>query len=229
MSTKYTTINVTQRDIDRALRKNSSKCVVATAIAGSVEGARRVSIDMQTVRFTVGDERFVYLTPPAAAGYVVAFDAGEPIHPFAFRLSEDHRVSVRSDRHTDASKERARARGAAKAAAAKAEKARAAAAATDDPLDRALAERAEEQAEAAAQADIETKERLDGQPHVEPDLTPDPDTGKRKRKPPPLAHKTVAREYGYRVLRINQADDDDREARRGVTAAYDVYADDPSA
>jgi hypothetical protein len=168
---------------------------------------------MQTVRFTVDGERRVYLTPPAAVGYVVAFDAGDPIHPFAFRLSENHRVSVRQDKPSPAAHERTRTNRAVAAAKERRERAQlkldAVTAESDpDPIDvaaaEALAKKAARDVAKATKVNNETKERLAGEPYIEPDMTPDPDTGERRRKPPARAFRTNAREYGHRVLRINQ-------------------------
>lgn len=227
-SIKYTTVHVTQPDIDRALKRDSARCVIATAIPRSIEGAHRVSVDLQTIRFTKDGERFVYLTPPAAQGYVVAFDRGDDIHPFGFRLSEDHRVNVRQDKRTEAGKEQARVRVAAETARKRVTEASKALASATTDTERAAADAnlalASERAERAERDRVETNQRLAGQPHHEPDLTPDPETGKRKRKSPPRAYRRNVREFGVRTLAINQNPDDDRESARGVTAAYDVYA-----
>lgn len=213
MGTKFTTIQVTQADIDKSLHKNSSKCVLATAVARSIPGARRIDVDLQTVRFTVDGERHVYLTPPGASGYVIAFDAGDPIHPFGFRLSENHKVSVRQDKRTPAAKERIRTRAAIQAAEKKQERAQARVEAVSsepepDPVDvaaaKARAKQAAQDIKKATQAHAETQERLAGEPYIEPDLTPDPGTGGRRRKAPPRAYRNNSREYGGRALRVNQ-------------------------
>jgi hypothetical protein len=227
--TKYTTIEVTQADIDKAIRKNSARCVVATAVARSIPGASHVDVDLQTVRFTVDGERRIYLTPPGAAGYVVGFDAGDPIHPFGFRLSEAHRVSVRQDKHTPASKERNRATMAVKRAKKKAARAQERlelelAKPEPDPVDVAAAEAHAKQADKAiakaAKAHAETQKRLTGEPHYEPDMTPDPDTGSRRRKPPARAFRNNTRTYGGRTLRINQ----DKPTPENVAARESVMA-----
>jgi hypothetical protein len=79
-------IQVTQEDIDKAVRSNSAQCVVSQAIARTVKGATNIDTDVQSIRFSVGDERRVYLCPYSVQGYVVGFDAGDPIRPFAFEL-----------------------------------------------------------------------------------------------------------------------------------------------
>src|SRR4030095_7072053 len=83
-------IDVTEKDIARAHQKNSYKCVVAQAIARNIPDAHRIEVDTQAIRFTrtSTQQRYVYLTPYAVQGYVIAFDAGEKIEPFRFGLSE---------------------------------------------------------------------------------------------------------------------------------------------
>ena len=213
MGKKFTTVEVTQADIDQAMRKKSGKCVLATAVARSIEGATRIDVDLQTIRFTVDGERRVYLTPPGASGYVIGFDAGDPIHPFGFRLNENHRVSVRQDKRTPAASERVRSRRAIQSAEQKQERAQARLADVlaqpePDPVDveaaEAKAKQADRQIEKATEKHAETQERLAGEPYYEPDLTPDPGTGGRRRKSPPRAFRSSTREYGGRALRVNQ-------------------------
>ena len=189
-----------------------------------------MSIDAQTVRFTVNGERRIYLTPPAAVGYVIAFDAGDTLHPFAFRLSENYRVAVRQDKLTPAGKERQRVHVAAVAAEKKAAKAVAKAAATTGSRAQVAAAKenallAEQAAEQAKAVKDETNASLAGVPYRAPDLSTDPETGTRKRKAPPRTYKRATRAYGHRQLRINQAPDtpDERAARGAVTAEYDRY------
>ena len=231
MATKYTRIDINQDDIDRATRNNSGRCVVATAIARSIEGARKVSIDLQTIRFTVGDERYIYLTPPAASGYVVAFDAGDTLHPFAFRLSENHRVIARNDKLTPAAKARNRTRTRAFRAVKEMESAKDAAQETATPEAAKIAQARVKLAEAKAAEAIKEKAEVDkqmaGEPWWEPDTTPDPDTGQPKRYRPPQAYRRAVRTYGSRQLRINQKTRqtaEEKAARGAVTAAYDEYA-----
>jgi len=95
-------VEVTTKDIEHAKLKDSSRCVVATAIARSIPGANRIEVDVQTVRFTLEGQRHVYVTPYPVAGYVVAFDAGEELHPFSFRLNESTRLPMKVQKRTDA-------------------------------------------------------------------------------------------------------------------------------
>lgn len=88
-------IEVTQEDIDAAVKGNSSRCAVATAIARQIGDAGHVIVDVQTIRFSRLDKRarLYYLTPPVVTSYIIDFDAGDPIEPFSFRLSHPIQVS----------------------------------------------------------------------------------------------------------------------------------------
>jgi len=87
-------IEVTQDDIDRAIRNDSARCVAVQAIARTLKEASGVRVDTQTVRFRVGEERYQYLTPASCAAYVVDFDAGDKIEPFSFTLRDPRIVAV---------------------------------------------------------------------------------------------------------------------------------------
>lgn len=93
MKTRFK-VNVLEEDIERASRNDSLRCVVVQAIARTLPEASGIQVDTQTIRFRVGDKRYQYLTPPAAAQYVVDFDAGDVIHPFNFQLRDPREVQV---------------------------------------------------------------------------------------------------------------------------------------
>lgn len=93
------TVNLTQSDIDKALKNHSSRCVVATAIKRAVPNAKRVEVDMQTIRWSAEDEegnneRVVYVTPMSVMDYIVAFDAGDELLPFNFYLFADRKATI---------------------------------------------------------------------------------------------------------------------------------------
>lgn len=88
-------VRVTEHDIEWAVRDDSSRCMVARALAREVDDASRVEVDTQTIRFTTTKGRFAYLTPLAVQRYVAAFDAGEPIEPFEFTLRSGLRIKQR--------------------------------------------------------------------------------------------------------------------------------------
>jgi hypothetical protein len=202
------TIEVTQTDIDKADPKNSGRCVVATAIARSIPSATRIEVDVQTVRFTVAGERFVYVTPYTVSGYVVAFDAGDDLYPFKFRLDEDRAVAVRQTRKTDAGKvtNRARDNARAKAARAKAAQERLDALTGGDTLPpptptavraaKASAAAAHEEAAAAAEGRDAVVAAYAGQRKTTHDLS--------LPQAPARVYKKKVRHYGHRELRVNQ-------------------------
>lgn len=103
---RYFQIQVTDQDIARAKRNNSHHCVVTQAIARMIPDAARIEVDTQSIRFTRAQSgaRHVYLTPYAVQGYVIAFDAGEPIEPFSFRLDHHRMLHVRRQLLTPAGK-----------------------------------------------------------------------------------------------------------------------------
>ena len=84
---------VTQDDIDSALRADSAHCVIADTIARAV-GKRRVHVDLQTITFSDPSkgQRLTYLTPPICQDHLLAFDQGEDIHPFTFQLKRPIQV-----------------------------------------------------------------------------------------------------------------------------------------
>jgi hypothetical protein len=178
-------IEVTERDIERAIQNNSMKCMVAQAIAREIPDATFIDVDTQTVRFTRDNERLVYLTPYSVRDYVIAFDAGDPIEPFRFQLRERGLLRAARKRTTPAGKaaDRARSRAARdnrRAGASDAEIKEAAAAAYD----------------AARQANPGT-----GKTTVR---SSNPDAESPARPAPRRVFKTGKRAYGHRLLRINQ-------------------------
>jgi len=179
-------VDVTERDIARAHKDDSYKCVVAQAIARTVPDATRIEVDVQSIRFTTGDgERRIYMTPYVVAGYVVAFDAGDPIEPFSFQLRDPKRVARKLKTTTGKAADRAYRRAKAKpdskpsTKVAKGSVATSVDAPDDDPK--------------AAYAEVASKA-------TEPMYASD----RGGPKPPPRVFKTKRRTYGHRLLRVNR-------------------------
>lgn len=174
MPRKQISIEVVQRDIDRAIRADSSHCVIATAVARAVPDATRVEVDTQTIRFTSNGKRLAYLTPLVVQGYVVAFDAGDPIAPFSFKLRDP--MELRRKGLTAEAKPVAAA--AARAAYLEREKARHKVLTTDaDQTETPVS---------VSYAGSRTETIAEG------------------RTPPPRVFKLKSRSYGHRLLRINR-------------------------
>jgi hypothetical protein len=200
---KQVHVEVTQADIDKGIRKDSAACVVATAIARAFPDATRINVDLQTVRFTSNGERQVFLTPPPVIGYVVAFDAGEDIHPFGFRLRYDQMVNVRRKRKTEAGRAKARAREKVRRAEARhtSTQQRLAGLDVEAEAERRKARASEraartERREAVAERDA-VMAAYAGQVEAEPSDT-------TRRPSPGRVFARKERAYGLRLLRINQ-------------------------
>jgi hypothetical protein len=80
-------IPITQEIINNAVVRDSSHCVIADAIRAAIPEAKRVAVDLQTIRFTVNDERVVYLTPAPQQTMLVRFDQGQVPTPGDMYLS----------------------------------------------------------------------------------------------------------------------------------------------
>lgn len=82
-------IDVDQTTIEEAVKGDSSHCMIAEAIRKSIPGATRVSVDIQTVRFSDPKRRlrYTYLTPRRAQVALIEFDSGKAPAPFAVGLT----------------------------------------------------------------------------------------------------------------------------------------------
>lgn len=203
MATKTKTrwnIDVTADDISRSHARDSYRCVVAQAVARTIPDATRIDVDIQTIRFTHHGERQAYLTPYTVAGYVVAFDAGEEIHPFRFQLRNP--IKVRQQKMTTAGRDVARKQQQVRVARDRVTKARETLSRDQSPAEAKAAEAAmaEEKARVArAKADVADARSAYAQA--------DTKLSNVEGRTVPRVHKTKSRSYGHRLLRVNQADD----------------------
>ena len=71
---------------------DSSHCMIAEALKLALPEAKSISVDLQTIRFSLPEKRlrFVYLTPRIAQIALVEFDQGIEPEPFEFNLSRGH-------------------------------------------------------------------------------------------------------------------------------------------
>ena len=205
---KRMTISVTEEDIEKAHRNDSFICVVAQAIARTVPMAHHIEVDSQTIRWTEGDERYLWLTPLATQDYVIAFDAGEEILPFKCQLTR--RLPVRRLERTEAGVAIDNARSAVRTAQK-----------TKERMER-KAEREEvtpKQVRAAAAKVAKAERTLNevkaahrGEKQVVRQPGPGPSRGPRR-----VVTKERTRSYGQRALRINWPENEDHtpaEARK---------------
>ncbi len=91
-------VEVVQRDIEWGIKDDSSRCVVARAIARQFPDSTRIEVDTQTIRCTSEGKRWVWLTPLVVQNYVAQFDDGADLQPFAFTLSNPIHVRRRLTR-----------------------------------------------------------------------------------------------------------------------------------
>jgi hypothetical protein len=93
-------ISVTDDHIKRGKMADSTHCMIAEAIKSAVPGAKRVAVDLQTVRFSDARRplRYVYLTPPACQDALIQFDQGVLPRPFEFKLRGAHVLAAGSRR-----------------------------------------------------------------------------------------------------------------------------------
>lgn len=91
-------VRVDKKAIDRAIRSNSARCVVSQGVAQSIPDATRIESDIQTIRFTKNDKRYVFLTPRTVQQYIVDFDAGLEIKPFEFSLNNPQITATKKGR-----------------------------------------------------------------------------------------------------------------------------------
>ena len=177
-----TRVDVSQADIRRAVRQDSSTCVVATAIARTFPDAVRIMVDTQLIRFThaLTGRRVAYLTPVKVQAYVVAFDAGDEIPPFSFWLNNP--IPMRQRSLTDEGKRRQLVSRDKRVKVKQPRKPRAVVLDVADDV-------------------IEDGSSSPSAPQGNYVNTSEPDA----HRPPPLVFRRRKRTYGMRVLRINQA------------------------
>lgn len=82
------TVVVTKDIIDRSEERDSSHCMIAEAVKQAVPNAQKVSVDLQTIRFTDPEKRlrYIYLTPRQAQIALILFDQGKHNDPFTVFL-----------------------------------------------------------------------------------------------------------------------------------------------
>lgn len=90
------TIHIEQHHIDNAEVRNSHRCMIADAVKEQLPGAKFISVDLQSIRFSIFDEnryreegvgtRFSYFTPTLAQVALLKFDQGKKLRPFPFTM-----------------------------------------------------------------------------------------------------------------------------------------------
>lgn len=82
-------VAVTDPLITSAKQGNSMHCAIAQAVGTSITGSSHITIDIATIRFTVGGtKRYYYHTPASVQRFILDFDAGLPVKAFTFTLRD---------------------------------------------------------------------------------------------------------------------------------------------
>jgi hypothetical protein len=97
----WVVVSVEQEHIDASMQRDSSHCMVAMAISASIPDARRIAVDLQTIRFSRNGLRYLFLTPRVAQDCIIAFDLGEreKIAPFVLRMRPAQIAKAGKRRH----------------------------------------------------------------------------------------------------------------------------------
>jgi hypothetical protein len=84
--------------IESALPENSAHCMIAEGVKAAYPKARRVSVDLATIRFTdpATNTRFIYLTPRPAQLALLDFDHGDHPEPFTVQASVAQVVAAKA-------------------------------------------------------------------------------------------------------------------------------------
>ena len=85
-------ITISKRAIEEGIAGHSGHCLFAESIKDAIPGAKYVSVDIQTMRFSLPEkrERYTYLTPYSVQREIINFDQGHISKAFTFRLSAGH-------------------------------------------------------------------------------------------------------------------------------------------
>lgn len=81
-------LDISNELMKEAIQKDSSHCMIAEAVLTAFPEAKKISVDLATIRFTDNKKRlrYTYLTPRIAQVALVNFDQGRLPEPFAFEL-----------------------------------------------------------------------------------------------------------------------------------------------
>lgn len=81
---------VTKEQIEDSVERDSSHCMIAEAVKAAYPNAKKVSVDLQTIRFSDPEKRsrYTYLTPRRAQVALVQWDQGIKPEPFDLTLRQ---------------------------------------------------------------------------------------------------------------------------------------------
>lgn len=90
-------IQVTDMDIEAAIPKTSSHCMIADAIKRAFPEVTGIRVDVQTIRWSDKRKglRYIYYTPALVIAILIAWDQGIRPKPFSFKLRGPQITSMR--------------------------------------------------------------------------------------------------------------------------------------
>jgi hypothetical protein len=93
----FKNVVVTPDIIDRAVVKNSNHCMAAEAIKAANRHLSHISVDIQTIRASdpMRRQRYIWLTPRKVQTAIIAFDQGNEVQPFNFRLQHGQTIPIK--------------------------------------------------------------------------------------------------------------------------------------
>jgi hypothetical protein len=89
-------IHVDDEHIANAQRKNSHRCMIADALKTAIPEAKFISVDLQSIRFSLLEEktRYFYFTPTLAQHAILQYDKGKKLRGFDFTMREGIRKRI---------------------------------------------------------------------------------------------------------------------------------------
>ena len=100
---------VSQENIDFSITGHSSHCMIAEAVRTCFPGAKKIAVDLQTIRFSNWSkgERYTYMTPRVAQIAILNFDRGLKPEPFKFRMRAGQTTAAGKAQDGKAAKQKA--------------------------------------------------------------------------------------------------------------------------
>jgi hypothetical protein len=90
-------LEITQKHLDAAIRETTGWCAVCLAIMEQIPGAKFAQVSVDGMRFTVGDQRYLFPPTPELHAYLPVWDAGGTPKPFRIH-SENPQVVTQKPR-----------------------------------------------------------------------------------------------------------------------------------
>lgn len=77
---------IKEEHIEGGLRGVSSHCIGVQAIRAALPGARYIDVNIQLIRYSIGESRYTFATPPSLQALIINWDAGFKPEPTTVRI-----------------------------------------------------------------------------------------------------------------------------------------------